>query len=108
MQPTTRPGHARPRTRRRVRTAPLLRVEELESRDVPALVAAYAFDENGGATVTDRSGNGLTGTVSSTAWAAGGKYGSALSFNGTSSSVTVADAAGLHLTTGMTLEAWVR
>src|SRR5262249_55716235 len=34
-------------------------------------------------------------------------YGNALSFNGTSARVNVPDAASLHLTTGMTLEAWV-
>jgi hypothetical protein len=37
-----------------------------------------------------------------------GKYGKALAFNGTSSLVTVNDTAALHLTTAMTLEAWVR
>ena len=36
-----------------------------------------------------------------------GKYGKALQFNGTSALVTIPDAASLHLTTGMTLEAWV-
>ena len=40
--------------------------------------------------------------------AAAGKYGGALSFDGVNDSVTVADAASLDLTTGMTLEAWVR
>ena len=37
-----------------------------------------------------------------------GKYGSALTFDGVNDWVTVADAADLDLTTGMTLEAWVR
>ena len=36
-----------------------------------------------------------------------GKFGSALSFNGTSARVTVSDSAALRLTTGMTLSAWV-
>jgi hypothetical protein len=36
-----------------------------------------------------------------------GKYGKALSFNGSNSWVTVADNALLHLTNGMTVEAWV-
>ena len=36
-----------------------------------------------------------------------GKYGNALSFNGTNARVTVADSDSLHLTRGMTLEAWV-
>ena len=71
------------------------------------LVAAYGFDEGSGTTVTDASGNGNTGTVSGATWATAGKYGKALQFNGTSAVVTIPDAASLHLTTGMTLEAWV-
>ncbi len=70
-------------------------------------MAAYGFDEGSGTTVTDESGNGHNGTVANTTWAATGKYGKALSFNGTSALVTIPDAASLHLTTGMTLEAWV-
>ena len=71
------------------------------------LVAAYGFNEGSGLTVTDASGNGNTGTVSNTTWAATGKYGKALQFNGSSARVNIPDAASLHLTTGMTLEAWV-
>src|SRR5262245_4562374 len=49
------------------------------------LVAAYAFDEGAGTTSADVSGNGFTATlVSSPSWVAG-QFGSALSFNGTSS-----------------------
>ncbi len=66
-------------------------------------MAAYGFDEGSGTTVTDQSGNGHNGTVANTTWAATGKYGKALSFNGTSAMVTIPDAASLHLTTGMTL-----
>ncbi len=73
----------------------------------PGLVAAYGFDEGSGTTVTDQSGSGHTGTVANTTWAATGKYGKALQFNGSSALVTIPDAAALHLTTGMTLEAWV-
>src|SRR5262249_23644371 len=40
-------------------------------------------------------------------WTSAGKYGSALSFNGTNARVNIPDAASLHLTTAMTLEAWV-
>ena len=36
-----------------------------------------------------------------------GKFGGALQFNGTSSRVTIPDSASLHLSSGMTLEAWV-
>ncbi len=71
------------------------------------LVAAYGFDAGSGTSVTDQSGNGNNGTVANTTWAATGKFGKALQFNGTSSLVTIPDAASLHLTSAMTLEAWV-
>src|SRR6185436_9418089 len=72
------------------------------------LVAAYSFDQGSGTTLTDLSGNGNTGTLSGATWNTGGRFGSALSFNGTSSWVTVADANSLDLTTGMTIEAWIK
>ena len=71
------------------------------------LVAAYGFDEGSGTTVTDASGNGNNGTITNATWSTSGKYGKALQFNGTSALVTIPDAASLHLTTGLTLEAWV-
>jgi len=74
----------------------------------PGLVAAYGFNEGANTTVADSSGSVNNGTVSSTTWSTAGKFGNALSFNGTSSWVTVADANSLDLTSGMTLEAWVR
>ena len=70
-------------------------------------MAAYGFDEGSGTTVTDASGNGNNGTITNATWAASGKYGKALQFNGTSALVTIPDAASLHLSSGMTLEAWV-
>ena len=57
--------------------------------------------------MADLSGNGNDGTVVNTSWATSGKYGNALSFNGTSSRVTVPNSASLQLSSGMTLEAWV-
>jgi hypothetical protein len=72
-----------------------------------SLVAAYSFDEGIGTTAGDSSGRGNNGTTSGTTWAATGRFGKALSFNGTNSWVTVADASSLDLTNGMTLEAWV-
>jgi chitodextrinase len=71
------------------------------------LVAAYSFDAGSGTTVGDLSGNGNTGTITNATWTTTGKFGGALSFNGTDAWVTVPDSASLHLTTGMTLEAWV-
>jgi hypothetical protein len=57
--------------------------------------------------VLDRSGNGNTGTIAGASRTTSGKYGRALSFNGSSNWVTVADSNSLDLTSGMTLEAWV-
>ncbi len=71
------------------------------------LVAAYGFEEGTGTSVTDASGKSNVGTVSGATWAAAGRFGKALNFNGGSSMVTVTDSATLDLTTGMTLEAWV-
>jgi PKD repeat protein len=70
------------------------------------LVAAFGFDETSGTTANDASGTGNDGTILN-ATRTTGKYGNALVFNGSNAWVTVADAASLDLTTGMTLEAWV-
>ncbi|MER7618549.1 LamG domain-containing protein, partial [Nonomuraea wenchangensis] len=71
------------------------------------LVAAYGMNEGTGTTVSDSSGLGNAGEAESTSWT-GGKYGQALSFDGSFSWVTVPHAASLRLRTGMTLSAWVR
>jgi hypothetical protein len=73
----------------------------------PTLVGAYSFNEGSGTTVTDASGTGNIGTIGTATWSTQGKYGGALSFNGTSAKVTIVDAPSLHLTSAMTLEAWV-
>jgi len=73
----------------------------------PGLVAALGFNDGAGSIVSDRSGSGNDGTISGATWAATGKYGKALSFNGLTNWVTIADANSLDLTTGMTLEAWL-
>ncbi len=80
---------------------------ELGLSSPSGLVAAYAFNEGSGSTVTDASGNGNNGTISNATWTTAGRYGDALVFNGMNSTVTVNDAASLHLTSAMTIEAWV-
>jgi chitodextrinase len=77
------------------------------STQASGLVAAYSFNQGSGTSVADASGSGNTGAIGTAAWTTAGKFGNALSFNGTSAKVTIADAASLRLTTGMTLEAWV-
>src|SRR5439155_25234045 len=71
-------------------------------------VAAYSFDEGTGTTVADASGNANTGSINGATWNSGGKFRNALSFNGSSNWVTITHSAVLNLTTGMTLEAWVK
>jgi hypothetical protein len=73
------------------------------------VVAAYNFDQGSGNVLTDVSGNGNNGTITNASWVNTGKYGGALSFSGTVNSlVTIADSPSLHLTSGMTLEAWIK
>ena len=72
-----------------------------------SLVAAYSFDEGLGSSVGDASGRGNVGAIGSATWGGAGRFGGALTFNGTNARVTVADSASLDLTSAMTLEAWV-
>jgi hypothetical protein len=72
----------------------------------PGLVAAYAFDEGSGTVAGDASGNGHTGLLSNAAWTTG-RYGGALSFNGTDAHVLLGSL-GTFYNDGFTLEAWVR
>jgi len=71
------------------------------------IVAAYGFEEGSGTSTADASGNGNAGVLSATSWVTAGKFGSALSFDGSSSRVSVNDAPSLDLTDSLTIEAWV-
>ena len=75
---------------------------------VAGLLAAYAFDEGANTTVSDATGHGLTGVISGATWTTQGKYGNALSFNGTSSYVDLGNPALLQITGSVTWSAWVR
>ncbi|MFO0793487.1 MAG: LamG domain-containing protein [Candidatus Brocadiaceae bacterium] len=66
--------------------------------------ALYTFDEGSGATAHDTSGNGNNGTINGATWT-GGKYGSALSFNGASSYVSISNS--LLAFSEFTCVAWV-
>src|SRR3954468_4696149 len=70
------------------------------------LVAAYSFDDGAGATLTDSSGNGHTGTINGATFTTG-HDGQALSFNGTNNSVDLGSL-GTFYNNGFTLEAWVK
>jgi hypothetical protein len=71
-------------------------------------IAAYNFNENLGTVINDLSGNSNTGSIFQALWNPSGKFGSALSFDGSNDYVSVPDANSLDLTNRMTLEAWVR
>jgi PKD repeat protein len=70
------------------------------------LVAAYGMEEGSGSTVVDASGNNNNAAINAATWVTG-KFGNALSFNGSSSILTISDSPSLDLSAGMTLEAWV-
>jgi hypothetical protein len=72
------------------------------------LVAAYAFSEPGGVTARDVTGNGQSGTITGATSTPAGRYGNALMFDGVHAHVSIADAPSLDLTTGLTIEAWVK
>ena len=72
------------------------------------LVAAYGFEEPSGTSAVDSSGAGNTGTLAGPTRSSAGRFGSALSFNGSGARVNVNDSASLDLAVGMTLEAWVK
>ena len=69
-------------------------------------VAAYGLNAGAGTAAADDSGNGRAGAISGATWSTG-KYSGGLSFNGSSSFVTVADHPSLALGRTGTLEAWV-
>ncbi|MBM4034743.1 MAG: PEP-CTERM sorting domain-containing protein, partial [Planctomycetes bacterium] len=72
----------------------------------PGLISYWPFDEGAGATTANLVGGGPLGALNNTTWVAG-KYGSALSFNGSSSSVGT----GVPLLNNMaqfTMAGWVR
>jgi len=71
------------------------------------LVAAYGFEEPDGPTAAD-SVNGFDGQITGATRVPDGRFGKALSFDGTSNWVTVDHRAALDLANGMTLEAWVK
>ena len=71
------------------------------------LAGWWRFDEGNGSTTADSSGNGNTGTlVASPPWITG-KYGDALSFNGSTQYVSVPNSSSLNIAGAITLAACV-
>ncbi len=71
------------------------------------LAAAYNFDDGTGTIARDATGRGHDGSILSATWSTSGKFGGALSFDGTNDLVTVPPSSELDFTSGATLEAWV-
>jgi hypothetical protein len=71
------------------------------------VVAAYGFDEASGTDAIDTV-NTNTGTIAGATRVADGRFGKALSFDGTNDQVTIAPSGALNLSGGMTLEAWIK
>jgi hypothetical protein len=73
----------------------------------PGLVAGYGFNEGGGTTVADASGNGNAGTVEGAAWVPIGRMGGAMEFDSANDWVRVPDANSLDVTR-VTVSAWIK
>jgi len=75
--------------------------------DFSKAAGIWLFEEKDGATIRDSSKNGNDGEADGTKHVAG-KFGSALSFNGTTDKVTVPDADSLDLPGEWTITAWIK
>ena len=80
----------------------------VQSAGPAGLVAAYGFDAGRVPPRRIRPGREMRARFRGRCGRGSGRFGSALSFDGVNDWVTVPDANSLDLTTGMTLEAWVR
>jgi hypothetical protein len=70
-------------------------------------VGYWNFDESSGTIAHDSSGNGNEGTLQNGPIWVDGKYGEALSFDGSSTYVQIPDSSSLDVTAQVTVEAWV-
>jgi|GEM_PF-6758963 len=78
------------------------------NRATDALKASYCLDENSGQTAGDTSGNGNDGYIHGAAWTAGGRFDSALGFDGVSDYVNCGNDPSLQINDEITLDAWVK
>ncbi|MFH1227842.1 MAG: DUF2341 domain-containing protein [Planctomycetota bacterium] len=74
-----------------------------------SIVGFWPFNEGAGATTYDRSGNAGHGTLyNSPTWTAGGRFGNALSFDGTNDYLTTVSNTGISGTSPRTTEFWAK
>jgi len=76
-------------------------------RVIDGLVASWHFDEGSGTTAYDSSGNNNHGTLVNGPQWVDGKYGKALSFDGSDDYVDCGTDESLNITDAITIEAWV-
>ena len=70
-------------------------------------LAAYALDAGSGTSAADATGHGITGTlINGPTWVVG-KYGGAVSFDGTDDYIDLGNPTSLRLTGSMTISAWI-
>ena len=72
----------------------------------PGLVGWWRFDEGSGAVASDSSGYGNNGTLNGATWV-NGKYGQALSFDGTNDYVQISSSPSLQITDDLTISFWI-
>ena len=91
--------------------APLI-FETLEPRlllaaDPLGITAGYAFDEVSGTSAADASGHGIVGTLTNGPTFTAGKYGNAVTLDGTNDFVNLGNPTALQFTGSMTISAWI-
>jgi hypothetical protein len=72
------------------------------------LVGYWPLNEGSGTSTEDASPNSNNGTISGATWTTAGKFGNALSFNGTSNYVSCGSDASLRPSSALSISAWVK
>jgi len=71
-------------------------------------IAYYRVDKGSGATAYDDSSNDNDLAISGASWTTSGKFGNALSFDGTNDQATTSDSTSLNITGSLSIAAWVK
>ncbi|MFA5051221.1 MAG: DUF2341 domain-containing protein, partial [Patescibacteria group bacterium] len=75
-------------------------------RVIDGIEGSWDFEEGSGGTTADSSGNGNTGTISGATWTSNGKFGNALSFDGTTNSIDLGSSSTLKPPSVITISFW--